>query len=292
MQNLKLLFLFMIFLASTSVFAQETYIIEGDTLQLKQEVKGTLNLFRTNQDSIPRFFVQKGDRMLELRNIPENGIPQYKQRLDTLTSDTGLQTIAPEFKLNSLKQFAIHYNERIKEDAASNIPASKLQKRLGFFTGLSNNIYTENPENLLAPIIGVEFEIYDPKLSERHLAFTHLRHSFQRTEFNYSSTQLSLNYRVKFIYTPTYSLHLDTELVTFQYSKKKIPVFDNQGDITDVEEDNGFSLTAPLSFGVGGDFRVTDQSFISVSYNDIVAVFLDTNGSFPIDFTLGYKYNL
>lgn len=289
----KILVLLFFFLAAgNGIFAQDTYIIDGDTIDLKQEVSGTMNLLWTTEENEYRYFVQKKKRMVELKNIRINGVPQYKLELDSLTADVNIYTGDVKFALYSLKHFVNQYNRQVQDDYVYNTSTPNFRQRLGFFTGLSNNIYTPNPENILAPIIGVELEVYDPNLAPRHSTIIQLRQSFKREELRYSSTQLSLSYRFKVIRFSKVDLHVETELATAVYSQNTEDIRNVAGEIIDVKEDSGFSFKVPLNFGIGTDIQITDNNFITFGYNDFISLVLDDNGSFPLDFTLGYKYNL
>ena len=284
-------FLAALFLCMTlSLTAQETFIINEDTLQLKREVRGTLSLLWTEKDHNYRYFVQKKDRLVELRNT--NGAQEYKDQLQELTADAQMKTHDVLFVLYSLKHFTNRYNAKIQEDYVKNEATDNIQQRLSLFTGLSNNIYTENPENIMAPIIGLEYEFYDPNLAPRHSAFLQLRHSFNQDDYRYTSTQLSLNYRFKALYLSNFDIHINTRLATLFYSEESLPIKNEAGEIIAIKEDNGFTFTAPLSFGIGSDIQITPNSSITLGYNDIFAIVWDSNGNFPLDFTIGYKYNL
>lgn len=288
MQKLRILLTgFFIFLAA-HLAAQETYVIEGDTLQLQREVKGSLSLFYTQQGLDYRYFVQKGNRLIELRKADD----AYKEQLKELTPDAKLRIQDVKFVLYSLRHFVNKYNATVQEDYTFNDATDDIQQRIGLFVGLSNNIYTENPENILAPMLSLEYEFFDPNLAPRHVAFLQLRHSFKQDEYQYSSTQFSINYRFKALYFSGFDVHIDAELATFLYSEDSTRITDDSGEVTAIIEENGFTFTAPFNFGVGADIRLTDNSFISLSYNDIVSIVLDSNGNFPIDFSIGYKYNL
>lgn len=288
MQKLKI-FLSVIFLFfAAHLSAQETYIIEGDTLQLQREVKGPLSLFWTQEGLEYRYFVQKANRMIELRK--ENNA--YKEQLKELTPDAKLRIQDVKFVLYSLRHFANKYNAAVQEDYTFNEATDDIQHRIGLFVGLSNNIYTENPENVLAPMLSLEYEFFDPNLAPRHVAFLQLRHSFKQDEYRYSSTQFSINYRFKALYFSGFDVHIDAELATFLYSEDSVPILNDSGEVTAIKEESGFSFTAPFNFGIGTDIQVTENGFISLSYNDIISIVLDGNGNFPLDFSIGYKYNL
>lgn len=286
MQKTGLFLAFMFLGLSGQLAAQETYIIEADTLELQREVKGPLTLFWNEKGHVYRYFVQKGNRMLELKK------DSFREQLDELTGDSRLKTRDVKFVLYSLRHFVNTYNSLVREDYEFNEATDNIKQRIGIFVGLSNNKYTENPENVLAPIVGLEYELYDPNLAPRHSAYLQLRQSFKKDEYRYSSTQLSLNYRLKLLYFKKFDLHVDTELATFLYSEDQVKITNDAGEVIAVREDDGFSFTAPFSFGIGSDIQVTPNSFISLGYNDIFSIVLDGNDSFPLDFTVGYKYNL
>lgn len=270
------------------------FIVEGDTLALNKEVEGTLSLYWNEEWNRYRYFVQKREHFVELKNEQVEGEEKkkFQLQLEKLTADANISTRDVKLLLYSLKHFTNLYNSTVEENYVYNASSSNIKHRIGFFTGLSNNIYTKNPENIIAPVVGLEYELYDPNLAPRHAAFLQLRQSFERDEFTYSSTQLTINYRFKFIYKPDFDVYLDTELVNFYYSQEDIYVTNDQGEIDSVKKESGFDLMAPLSFGVGAGFRITESGIITVGYNDIVSIFLDSNGSFPVDFTVGYKFSL
>ncbi|HET7360462.1 MAG TPA: hypothetical protein VFI78_00855 [Salinimicrobium sp.] len=294
MKNIKIFSLIVFLVATVKMPAQEVFVLDGETLKLKQEVKGPMNLFWVLQGYDYRYFVQKGNKMLELKNTTIQGEPQeeYKNQLQNLAGNVEISTAHVDFVLYDLRFFVNRFNAKVNKDYEFNASTPNFQKRIGFFVGLSNNKYTHNPQNILAPVIGLEFEVYDPNLLPGHSVFLQFRQSFEQDEYQYSSTQLSLNYRLKFLNFRNFNLHLNAELATFLYSQNRKAITGADGNIVGYRDDNGFTFTSPLSFGIGGDIKITDESFITFSYNDIVSIVLDGNGSFPLDFSLGYKYNL
>ena len=40
------------------------------------------------------------------------------------------------------------------------------------------------------------------------------------------------------------------------------------------------------------DIKVTKNGYITLAYNNLFALFLENEGHFPIDFAVGYKFNL
>lgn len=293
MRTIKLV-LICLLLSSNFALAQKIFIIEGDTLSLHKEVEGTLSLYWNEERTKYRYFVQKGNRMVELRDRELDGETrkEYKLQLERFTRDANIRVNEVKFVLYSIKHFINRYNAMVEGDYVYNASGSNTKQRVGLFVGLSNNRYTRNPKNVMAPVLGLEYEIYDPGFASRHSAFLHLRQSFPQDEFRYTSTQLSVNYRFKVLYFSGFDVHIDTEITTFYYSEESIYLTNEQGEVTGLEEERGFSFTAPLSFGVGTDIKVTSQSFMTFSYNDVFSLLLKGNRFFPMDFSIGYKYNL
>ena len=291
-QTRILFFALFLFFSGLATAQEQPYIIEGDTILLHHEVKGPLSLFWTEEGRNFRYFVQKKDRLIELREVAVAEKKDFRGELEDLTQEADIRTEDLKFVLYSLRHFVNTYNALVQADYVANESTPDIHQRIGLFVGLSNNIYTENPGNTIVPVLGLEYEFFDPNLAPRHAAFLQLRQSFRREEYAYSSTQLSLNYRFRAIYGNGFDIHFDAELATFLYSQDKVVLYDDQGNISAIKDDTGFTFTAPFSFGVGSDIRITDRSFITFSYNDVVSLVLDANGSFPIDFTIGYKYDL
>ena len=290
MQKARIFLTGLFFCLTLPLAAQNVYIINNDTLQLKREVKGPLSLFWTEDDLEYRYFVQKEKRMVELLNPDGNG--RFREQLSELTTDAKINTRDVKFVLYSLRHFTNTYNAIVQEDYVKNESTKNILQRISIFTGLSNNIYTDNPENILAPVLGLEYEFYDPNLAPRHSAFLQLRHNFEQDEYQYSATHLSVNYRFKALYFKKFDLHVDARLATLYYSSETTAVKNDAGKFVSVKDESGFTFTAPLSFGLSSDIKITPASFITLGYNDIFALVLDSNGKFPVDFTVGYKYSL
>lgn len=289
--TLSFFFAFMFFTASAQ---EKTYEINGERLQLQKEVEGPLTLLWNTIDNQYRYFIEKDGKYAELVNTRSNGEYQeeYKETLRRFTEDADIQTDKVKLVLYSLRDFANKYNQTVDSEYTFTDKRGKLITQLGVFGGLSNNIYTNNPENVLAPVLGVELELIDPNLSPRHSAFFHLRHTAAKSDYSYTSVQLSLNYRFKFINKDTYKIHLDTELVNLYYSEETIDITNEEGAVTGTADRDGISLKTPISFGLGTDIRILPNGFLTFSYNDFVSLVLKDNGEFPVDFTIGYKMTL
>jgi hypothetical protein len=80
------------------------------------------------------------------------------------------------------------------------------------------------------------------------------------------------------------------KFATLNFSNATILV--NNDDIITTEEISDISFDVPFIFGIGADIRITENSFITLAYNELFALFLDNQGNFSQDFAVGYKFNL
>ncbi|HET8886592.1 MAG TPA: hypothetical protein VFM70_09610 [Salinimicrobium sp.] len=273
---------------------EKTVNINGEEMTLNIEVDGTLDLLWNIIDGEYRYFIEKDAAIAELKNTEKNGDYQeeYKKTLSEFTADAKIETDKVKLVLYSLRDFTNKYNQLVDSTYTFEDKKARIRTNLGVFGGITNNVYTNNPENILVPVLGVELELMDSNISPRHSAFVQFRHTSAKTDYDYLSAQLSLNYRFKLIYTNDFNMHIDAEIVNFYYSEGTVNLVDENGAITGTEERSGFSLKTPLSFGVGMDFRILHNGFITLSYNDFVSLVLDKNEHFPVDFTIGYKMSL
>ena len=77
---------------------------------------------------------------------------------------------------------------------------------------------------------------------------------------------------------------------TYSFSKQTI-TFLVADVLSEIEiSRNGFN--APFIFGIGLDFRVSDHSFITLTYNELFALLLENKGDFSTNISLGYKFKL
>ena len=292
MKFLKVIGIFSLMFFSSHAFSQSSYTVNGETLTLIEEVKGELTLYYAIVDSNYRYFVKKDGEIIELSNTKVGGKYQmeFRKQLEELTENTNLNTSRVNFALYSLETFVNDYNELQDDDYERNDSTINISARLGLFGGLTNNIYTSNPENEVTPKIGVELELIDPSIAPRHAVFFHLQYYLKGDTQDVSSTQFSINYRYRFILKKAFDIHADLELASFAIVSQDVNTFDDMGMITGNERETSSSLDSPISFSIGSDIRVSENGFLTLSYNDFYSLVFDDNGEFPIDFTLGYKF--
>lgn len=296
MKKTLIILFFCIGLFTTSSFGQEaSYNVNGETYILKEAVTGELTLLWNTIDGEFRYFAKKGDDIYELKNTKDdNGKFQeeYKETLRLMTADSKLLPDETDLTLNSLKYYFNSYNKDRDASYEYNVNAIKLKTRLGIFGGVSNNPYVTNPENAIGPIFGAEFEIYEDETAKRHAGFIEFKQSLKSGDFEYQSSQFSLNYRFRFIYQRSFNIYAQVKFATFTASSDTVEFIDEDSGVLVRQNISGSAFDTPLSLGIGSDIRIFNESFITLQVGEIAAAFLDNNGNFPIDLRLGYKFKL
>lgn len=297
-EKMKKLLIVISFIAlSITGYSQQTYTINNETLELQTEVEGNLDLLWNIIDGKYRYFVRTSDGSIkELVNTKNEEThkyqEEYKSVLNTLTEGYGVSTEKVNLTLFSLKEFFNTYNATT--DLNYNFEKrAKLQSRLGVFGGLTNHPVVENPNNESVPFFGVEFEVFEQNKLPRHALFFHLRHALESDDFKYSSTQLAIGYRFRFINKEAFNLYANLKMVTYSHSDGEIVFEDteNPGNFI-VEDVSSTGIQVPFTLGLGADIRVTKNGYIMLAYHEIFALFIDNSDNFPIDFAIGYKFNL
>ncbi|MGO3156217.1 hypothetical protein [Mesonia sp.] len=275
--------------------AQENHTYQGDTYSLIKTVDGELVLLYNIIDGRYRYFIAKNGELEELLNTKVDGEykREYQATLQNFTSDKDIPTDRINLTLASLKEFTIQYNT-LKDKSFEDLESKRdYNFRLGFFGGISNIIYTANPTNETAPLLGAEWEVYSYKKLKRNSAFVQFRYVFESEEYKYSEANFSLNYRFKVINLTDFHFFVDTELFNLRFYNEKFSIVDS-ADPSNNEKINrtGSELNFPVSFGAGIAYRITPNGFLTLSYNDVVSIMEDSNGEFPVDITLGYKFKI
>lgn len=270
-------------------FSQETYTVNGESLELKTEIDGELDLLWNVIDGQFRYFVRTKDGTLtELKNTKDddnNYQEEYKSTLRNLTN--GMATDKLKLTLYSLRNYLDAYNASVDASYTSTTTESNVQFRLGFSGGLTNNPFVGNPDNIKTPMIGAELEIYEANVLPRHSGFLQARHTFENDDFKYSTTELSLGYRFRFINKESFSIYGQLKLATLNFSNV---TFLNQDDIEVNSNETSFDI--PFIFGIGSDIKVGNNSYITIIYGELFALLLDNQGNFSTDIAVGYKFNL
>ncbi len=270
-------------------YSQETYTVNGETLELKTEIDGKLDLLWNVIDGKYRYFVKTEDGTItELKNTKDDNNDyqeEYKSTLSSLTN--GNSTDKLKLTLYSLRNYIDSYNASVDTSYTSTSTESNVQFRLGFSGGITNNPFVGNPDNTKTPLIGAELEIYEANVLPRHSGFLQARHAFENDDFKYSTSELSLGYRFRFINKERFSIYGQVKLATINFSNFTFL------DENDMEVDsNETSFDIPFIFGVGSDIKVGNNSYITIIYSELFALLLDNQGNFSTDIAIGYKFNL
>ncbi len=270
-------------------YSQETYTVNGETLELKTEIDGKLDLLWNVIDGKYRYFVKTEDGTItELKNTKDDNNDyqeEYKSTLSSLTN--GNSTDKLKLTLYSLRNYIDSYNASVDTSYTSTSTESNVQFRLGFSGGITNNPFVGNPDNTKTPLIGAELEIYEANVLPRHSGFLQARHAFENDDFKYNTSELSLGYRFRFINKERFSIYGQVKLATINFSNFTFL------DENDMEVDsNETSFDIPFIFGVGSDIKVSNNSYITIIYGELFALLLDNQGNFSTDIAIGYKFNL
>jgi hypothetical protein len=290
---MKRILLFVGLLISFSaVFAQETYTINNETLELKTDLEGELDLLWNIVNNQYRYFVRTtSGEIIELKNTrgTDNKFSEeYKQTLKELTNNK-LDTNKLNLTLVDLRKFFNDYNTSVDSTYVSENFKNKLQTRVAVFGGITNHPFVNNPENIKNTLVGGELEIFEATGMPRHSGYIQLRNTFESDDFKFRTTEISLGYRFRFIKTKPINIFGNFTFATLSFTKSNLPNEENPL-LTDDESSTSFDV--PLIFGLGADIRIAEGHFITIGYNELFALLLDNQGNFPVDFTVGYRFNL
>lgn len=271
--------------------SQESYTINGETIQLKEDVKGSISLLWNIIDGEYRYFVKKDDNVKELLNTKKDNKFQeeYKSLLGSFTNYL-IDTNKVNLTLPSLRSFFNDFNKKVDTTYVVNDTTSKLKTNLLIYGGLTNHPLVENSNNQSNPIFGLELEFYNPEKLPKHALFLGVNHALSSDKFDYSSTQFNLGYRFRFINKSSYNIYANTTIVTYSISKEITTYEENNMPIED--EISGSTIDAPFSFGLGADIKLSSFSYLTLSYNELFALTLKNKGNFSTHFNIGYKINL
>ena len=268
MKNFILVLTF--FLSSIS-FAQITYNVDGVDTQLTEEITGKATLFYAVIDGTHRYFIKKDGQMTELTNTKDgNGKYQeeYKEILSILTADKAQDITNVKLTIGSLATFTDNYNlaADMKYKMQKERPITKA--RLGAFMGMSNNPFIGNPDNIFVPTFGIEGEVFDEKRT-RHSLVLQLKQSLKTSDFDYTSTQASFNYRFRIINKAKFAFYPQIKFATFTYAKSG--------------SESGSNFDGPIIFGIGADIKL-GNGYLTLAYDEIAAVFIENQGNFSNGF--------
>ncbi|GAB5398829.1 MAG: hypothetical protein Aureis2KO_04140 [Aureisphaera sp.] len=284
----------MAFLLTLGLYAQQDYEVNGTTYSLQTEVEGQLTLLWNIIDGEYRYFSKKGNDIQELTNT-RSGKKYQEEYILVLAEQTSDHVSLTESKVNlnlpSLRKFYIRYNRAVDPNFDMEEEKVVLKTRLGGFLGMTNYPFIPNPDNTLLPQAGIDFELIDEAGLKRHSIVFQFRQLFASSDYDVSSSQFSLNYRFKFVYSESVDIFINTKIADYVYLSPNIPDPDGNPDTAETFSNSGGEFQAPFSLGIGADIPL-GNGYITLGYYDILALNLNDNGEFPMDFVVGYKINL
>lgn len=288
----RILYLLGVLISFSNVCAQETYTINNETIMLKTEIEGELDLLWNIVSNQYRYFVRTtSGEILELKNTKDYNNKfqeEYKQVLKELTNNT-IETKKLNLTLVDLRQFLNTYNKSVDSSFVAEKFKKKLETRMVIFGGITNHPFVNNPENIKNTLVGGELEIFEATTIPRHSGYVQLRNTFESDDFKFRTTEISLGYRFRFIKTKPVNIFGNFTFATLSFTKSNLPNEDNPL-LTDDESSTSFDV--PLMFGLGADIRIAEGHFITIGYNELFALLIENQGNFPVDLTIGYRFNL
>ena len=285
----RLLFALVFFVTSLS-FSQQNYTVNRESLSLFAEASGTLTLLWNSFDGNYRYFIKDGNEIEELKNTKANGVYQedYKAELQKHTA-TDVSNV--RFTKPDLVKIIDSYNTQHDASYTSETTSAQLKIRLGGFAGITNATYLIGDIDIKSHVqVGAELEVIDEVKLKRHSLALQFRQIFANNEYDISSSQLSLNYRFKFVKCDYFDVYVNTKIANYSYVSSSIEFTDDNGDTTKLSSPGG-DFQAPFAFGLGADIAL-GNGFLTFLYQDIYAVNLNKNDEFPLDFAIGYKWKL
>ncbi|PTM09975.1 MAG: hypothetical protein DA407_04575 [Bacteroidetes bacterium] len=273
--------------------SQETYTVNGKSYELKTEVSGTIDLLWNIIDGNYRYFAKKADAIVELTNTKDDNNTykeEYKTILEGITPEASLSTAKIKLTLESLHDYIDAYNASVDTNYVVSSKA-KLLTRFSVFGGISNSPFVNNPDNIKNPLFGVEFEFSEAVELPRHSIYFQGKQSIGSDKFDYSATQIIVGYRFRIINKETFSFYTSIDLAQYVFIKERQQELNDLVDIEPVTiKENGFE--APFTFGFGADIKLSESSFLSITYNELFALLLENAGNFSTSFAVGYKFKL
>ena len=290
---MKTLVLFLALSFTTLTIAQNTYTFNNEKIELKTEVEGDYDLLWNTFNGRYRYFIKsQNENLTELTNSKGADNKYDNAYQTTLKATTGQDASKVKLTLYSLKNFINQANASSDPNYTYASDKPKLKTRIGVFSGLTNHPFVVNPNNKSVPFFGAELEVFQDSSVPKHSGFLNIRSAGDTDDFKYSSTQIALGYRFRFINKPSFNIYGQTKFATFTTSKTTIAYQDpNNTETIIIDEVKNSGFDVPLIFGIGADYKL-GKGYITLVLDSFFAAFIDNEGNFPLDLALGYKLNL
>ena len=283
----KVLFALFLLLNLISISAQKQTQIEGFDVTLQKVSEGTLDLYWCFVQRNYYYFVETSTGELIQLDETAQETNFYKARLSALTGGFG-NTNELFFDLKSLQKYIDQYNASQDPNYSSYKVPSRVKWYAMPFAGITNNPFVSNPDNVTNPQLGLDFEFSGNVPDHKHAGFLQVRHAFRSDRFDYQTTEFNIGYRFRFLRRERLKLFAQVKVATLNFNEVVLEDPES-GELLKISN-NG--MNSPFILGLGGDFRIGKDSYITFMYSEIVALFFDYQGNFPIDFIIGYKFRL
>lgn len=292
MKHIFTLLIFCVFLLPT--FAQKSFTVNNENLQLTPIVEGNVDLFYTITDKNYRYFLRTKDGVFfELKNekLADGFNQEYVSVLKKVAPNSDISLEKVKLTTGSLKRFIDAHNKNTDIDYSIRNTNLKVNFRLAFFLGSTNHPLVQNlSDNSSFPQVAAELELFGDTDDPLHSGMIQIRNTFGSST-DYRSTEISLGYRFRFVRKKRFNLYAQTRFATINsFSVGRFGT--DQTDNTFDENINQTNFDVPFIFGIGADIKVSKNSYISILYDRFFAFGLDNNDSFPADFMVGYKFKL
>lgn len=238
MKNLlAILFIFCV----TTIYAQQSYTVNGETLVLNKETDGPVVFLWNSTNGQFRYFIQtEDDKVIELVNTKDSNGNYQEEYKDLLYDVTGMNPSQAKLTTYSLKDFVKRYNRKKNGYSENNSSSSSKTKtyrdrpyadravlgwRFATCAGFTNLPFIQNPENAIAMTFYTELEAFEESDFPRHSLFLGFKFNpFTQVEDNteYLSLQPSLGYRFRFVNKESAAFYINTRIASFTYSERRI----------------------------------------------------------------------
>ena len=284
------LFFFFVF---TLNYAQQTYTVNNETLELKTEVNGIVDLLSTVDNGKYRFFVKKANgTIIELKNTRDASNKykeEYKEVLKSITENNNLNVNNVKLTTGSLKRFLDTYNKSQDSDYVNSSKTSKVNFRLGIFAGITNHPFVENISDGTFAQFSGELEVFGDTSNPIHSGFVQFRQTLGDSE-DFSTTEISLGYRLRFLRKQGFNLFVQNRFASLNFNSSHLITSPISNTMVEVSNETIFDV--PFIFGIGTDIKVSENSYISIIYDSLFGINTDDGDRFSTDVLVGYKINL
>lgn len=273
------------YLGATSFLFGKSSDIDPNNLIVA--VDGPISLLWKKENRTYHFYSKKNGEIIELSNSEINGKSQeeYKEVL-RVHSDNMMNVEQVKLNLRSLTNFYLTYNNLISNP---NFREAKIEHRVGLAGGLDEAGTVYNPQNIIHPIIAVEYELSEAGAKRRFSVAFKFTHILKDSEHDYSASKLSFNYRLKLIRSSKLDVFLNTNIAEYQNSRYSIDSEPSEAsDEIKKLSNHGSGFTSPLGFGLGADYKI-GKGYLNFLLNDAVSLNTNTNNNFSLNLSLGYK---